>query len=59
LQLGWRASEVVKWNGRSMREVNQYVGLKRTVSRKVTHREMIQQQNKHTRARSFFAATGR
>merc|ERR1719238_1533691 len=38
LQLGWHAREVKKWNGKSMREVNQYVGLKRTVSRRVLHR---------------------
>merc|ERR1719409_284609 len=43
LQLGWRAREVQKWNGRSMREVNEYVGIKRTTRRVDLHREMLKQ----------------
>jgi cathepsin C len=56
LQLAWRAREVTKWNGRSMREVNQYVGLKRTVRRRDLHREMLLQRSAETNsmgARSF------
>jgi len=45
LQLGWRARAVTKWNGRSMRQINQYVGLKRMVSRKVLHRDMMRQRS--------------
>jgi cathepsin C len=44
LQLGWRAHTVKKWNGQSMRQINQYVGLKRSVSRKALHKEILQQQ---------------
>jgi len=43
LQLRWRAREVTKWNGRSLREVNQYVGLRRVVRRRDLHRQMLQQ----------------
>jgi len=53
LQLGWRAREVRKWNGRSMRQINDYVGLKRKMSRKILHREMMQQQGPPMHGRSF------
>jgi cathepsin C len=43
LQLSWRAREVSKWNGRSLRQVNEYVGIKRTVRRRDLHRQMLQQ----------------
>lgn len=53
LQLGWRAREVTKWNGKTMREINQYVGLKRSSSRRDMHKTIMQQQvtkplNKHS-----------
>jgi cathepsin C len=44
LQLGWRAREMKKWNGKTMREVNQYVGIKRSRSRREMHQDMLQQQ---------------
>jgi len=53
LQLSWRAREVRKWNGRSLHEVNQYVGLQRTVRRKDSHREMLRQRSQRERGRSF------
>jgi len=43
MQLDWRAKTVPKWTGRSMREINEYVGLKRTQPRKEFHREMLKQ----------------
>jgi len=43
LQLGWTAGPMVKWLGKSLREVNDYVGLKRSTPRKDTHREMMTQ----------------
>lgn len=43
LQLGWRAREMTKWNSRTLREVNAYVGIKRTVPRRELHREMLRQ----------------
>mmetsp|Transcript_15155 Transcript_15155/g.23949 ORF Transcript_15155/g.23949 Transcript_15155/m.23949 type:complete len:528 (+) Transcript_15155:1-1584(+) len=54
LQLGWRAREMTKWNGKTMREINQYVGIKRSRSRKEMHHDMLQQQTlKPLNARSF------
>lgn len=53
LQLSWRAQEVNKWNGLSMREVNQYVGIKRTERRRDLHREMLRQKGVEPIARSF------
>mmetsp|Transcript_67279 Transcript_67279/g.105207 ORF Transcript_67279/g.105207 Transcript_67279/m.105207 type:complete len:534 (+) Transcript_67279:108-1709(+) len=44
LQLGWKAREVSKWNGRSMREVNAYVGIKRRMRRADFHREKLREQ---------------
>lgn len=43
LQLPWRAREVLKWNGRSLKEVNEYVGLKRVSRRKDLHMDMLRQ----------------
>lgn len=56
LQLGWHAREVKKWNGKTMRQVNEYSGLRRTVRRKDMHRQLLQQQgarSQPTHARSF------
>merc|ERR1719230_2218083 len=53
LQVGWRAREVSKWNGKTMREVNQYVGLKRSRSRRDMHHDMLQQQAVKPFAHSF------
>lgn len=44
LQLGWSAREVPKWNGKTMREVNHYVGIKRSRSRRDMHKDILQQQ---------------
>jgi len=43
LQLGWKAREMSKWVGRSMREVNSYAGIRRTVSSRDLHKEMMRQ----------------
>lgn len=43
LQLGWKARTITKWNGKSMREVNDYAGLKRRTPAKERYREMRRQ----------------
>jgi len=43
LQLGWRAGVVRKWNGKSLSEINQYVGIKRTARKRDHHRAMLKQ----------------
>lgn len=57
LQLGWRARVMPKWNGRTMREVNGYAGLKRKTPARTYHREMLLQRSstssKMTASRSF------
>jgi cathepsin C len=54
LQLGWHAREIEKWNGKTLREVNQYGGIKRSKSRKEMHHDMLQQQTvQPANARSF------
>lgn len=54
LQVGWRAREMKKWEGKTMREINQYVGLKRSRSRQDMHKEILKQQvSKPLSARSF------
>jgi cathepsin C len=53
LQLSWRAREVTKWNGKTMREINQYVGIKRSRSRRDMHRDVMLQQVAKDKHRSF------
>jgi len=57
LQLGWKATTMDKYNGRSMRDLNSYAGLKRKSGTRQLHREMLLQQGSEThqtrRARSF------
>jgi len=57
LQLGWKAKTMEKWNGRTLREVNNYAGLKRKSGTRGLHREMLLQQGSEThqtrKARSF------
>lgn len=43
MQLGWKAREMPKWNGRTMREVNSYAGLRRTTRARALHKQMLQQ----------------
>jgi len=43
LQLGWRAKAMPRWNGRTMREVNGYAGIKRDAHARDVHREMLRQ----------------
>jgi len=43
MQLGWKARTMSKWNGRTMREVNSYAGIKRTAKARDIHREMLRQ----------------
>jgi len=44
LQLGWKAREMPRWNGRSMRELNMYAGIRRSPESRRTHKEMLLQQ---------------
>mmetsp|Transcript_44938 Transcript_44938/g.106706 ORF Transcript_44938/g.106706 Transcript_44938/m.106706 type:complete len:523 (+) Transcript_44938:109-1677(+) len=43
LQMGWKAREMEKWNGRTIQEVNEYVGLRRHSHTVDLHREMLRQ----------------
>jgi len=43
LQLGWRARAMPQWNGRTMREVNGYAGIKRDERAREVHRQMLKQ----------------
>jgi len=58
LQLGWRARVMPKWNGRTMREVNGYAGIKRKTSRRVFHREMLLQRSMSSQASRSFLQRG-
>lgn len=51
LQLGWRARSIAKWNGRTLREVNAYAGLRRGSPARELHREMLRQQSPRTSAK--------
>lgn len=53
LQLGWKARTMPKWNGRSMREVNSYAGIKRDASTRALHRDMLRQREQPMVAKSF------
>merc|ERR1719203_697610 len=55
MQLGWKAREMPKWNGRTMREVNAYAGIRRKEQTRALHRQMLQQhaQDPAARAKSF------
>merc|ERR1719487_1077200 len=55
LQLGWRAREMPKYLGRTMREVNDYAGLKRNEKARELHKEMMKQHAilHNTRSHSF------
>jgi cathepsin C len=53
LQLGWKARTMSKWNGRTMREMNRYAGLRRTSRAKQIHKEMLQQRMSPAKAKSF------
>jgi cathepsin C len=44
LQLGWKARVMPQWNGRTMREINRYAGIKRTT--RTLHREMLAQRSR-------------
>jgi len=50
LQLGWKAREMPKWESRSMRDMNQYAGIKRTEKARRVHKEMMRQ---HALSRSI------
>mmetsp|Transcript_150718 Transcript_150718/g.281059 ORF Transcript_150718/g.281059 Transcript_150718/m.281059 type:complete len:550 (-) Transcript_150718:65-1714(-) len=43
LQLGWKASVMSKWNGKTMREVNEYAGIKRPGQTRQARKEMLKQ----------------
>eukprot|EP00929_Paragymnodinium_shiwhaense_P000521 TRINITY_DN10075_c0_g2_i3.p1 TRINITY_DN10075_c0_g2~~TRINITY_DN10075_c0_g2_i3.p1 ORF type:complete len:549 (+),score=151.65 TRINITY_DN10075_c0_g2_i3:106-1752(+) len=45
LQLGWKARTMPKWNGRTMREVNGYAGIRRTVPVRDLHTDMLAQRS--------------
>lgn len=43
LQLGWSARAMDKWNGKTLREVNEYAGIKRHGRTRQAQREMLKQ----------------
>mmetsp|Transcript_62320 Transcript_62320/g.135307 ORF Transcript_62320/g.135307 Transcript_62320/m.135307 type:complete len:554 (-) Transcript_62320:86-1747(-) len=43
MQLSWQARAMPKWNGRSMREVNTYAGIRRPGHTRELHRDMVKQ----------------
>jgi len=45
LQLGWRARSFAKWNGRTLREINAYGGLRRGRPDPELRRDMLRQQS--------------
>lgn len=58
LQLGWTARPMSKWMGRTVSEVNSYLGLRRSDKQRELRREMLLQQRSssdrhHHHARSF------
>jgi len=53
LQLGWKARVMPQWNGRTMREVNGYAGIKRHTPARQFHREMLLQRSMEDKHRSF------
>jgi len=55
LQLGWKARVMPKWNGRTMREVNGYAGIKRATPARTYHKQMLLQRStsEASPARSF------
>jgi cathepsin C len=53
LQLGWKAREMSKWVGRSMREVNSYAGIKRRTNSRYLHKEMMRQRAIRAAPQSF------
>merc|ERR1719281_7114 len=57
LQLGWKARVMSKFIGKTMREINNYAGIKRTVPKHDVFKDMIHQQN-IPHARSFLQAKG-
>mmetsp|Transcript_36264 Transcript_36264/g.66429 ORF Transcript_36264/g.66429 Transcript_36264/m.66429 type:complete len:513 (+) Transcript_36264:85-1623(+) len=50
LQMGWKAREMDKWNGRTMKEVNDYVGLRRVSQTVDLHRDMLKQREEAPRS---------
>jgi len=43
LQLGWKARAMPQWNGKTLREINGYAGLRRTVNARDLHKDMLSQ----------------
>jgi cathepsin C len=62
LQLGWKARAMPKWNGRTMREVNAYAGLKRNERARELHKQMVASSSSSAsgggRAKSFLQRAG-
>lgn len=59
LQLGWKARVMPKWNGRTMREVNGYAGIRRTDAAREAHRDMVKQRALHKRPLNFLQRSDR
>jgi cathepsin C len=56
LQLGWKARTMPRWNGKTMREINGYAGIKRTTPSRDLHKEVLLQRaaaNPTKKTRSF------
>mmetsp|Transcript_93356 Transcript_93356/g.200319 ORF Transcript_93356/g.200319 Transcript_93356/m.200319 type:complete len:563 (-) Transcript_93356:55-1743(-) len=52
LQLGWKAREMQKWNGRTMREMNSYAGIFRQAHTRELHKQMLRQRAEAPRTMS-------
>merc|ERR1719473_2262618 len=53
LQLKWRARTYHKWNGKSMRELNSYAGIRRITPVHDLHKEMVKQSRTNKGSASF------
>jgi len=52
LELGWKARTMPRWNGRTMREINSYAGIRRPRQAREMRRQMLEQ-HAPKRAHSF------
>eukprot|EP00747_Dinoflagellata_sp_TGD_P162112 gnl/TRDRNA2_/TRDRNA2_179347_c0_seq1.p1 gnl/TRDRNA2_/TRDRNA2_179347_c0~~gnl/TRDRNA2_/TRDRNA2_179347_c0_seq1.p1 ORF type:complete len:561 (+),score=143.85 gnl/TRDRNA2_/TRDRNA2_179347_c0_seq1:179-1861(+) len=58
LQLGWTARVMPQFNGRTMREINTYAGLKRSEQQRQIHRDMLRQHMPHAPRKESFLQRG-
>jgi cathepsin C len=53
LEMGWKARVVKKWIGKTVREINDYAGIRRSAPAKELHRDMMLQANAGHKRHSF------